>query len=158
MHNVASWIESREKIKFRTAHNNKDPSGSSYQPGGIGIIITGRMTQSVKQGEQDNWKLGRYCSYVLWATASHKCRLVVVYNICNRKSEGLQTQYKQSKRYFQDKHINTGPKHLFQKAVDAQCGKWRKEGDRLIVIIDANEHNMDGKLRKKCQKPKQWDS
>ena len=37
---------------------------------------------------------------------------------------------------------------MFRKDFAAQCGKWRKEGDRLIVIMDANEHTMDGKLRK----------
>ena len=35
-----------------------------------------------------------------------------------------------------------------QKDYAAQCGKWRKEGDRLIVITDTNKHTMDGKLRK----------
>jgi len=40
-----------------------------------------------------------------------------------------------------------GAKHLFRKDFAAQCGKLRKEGDRLIVIMDANKHTMDGKLR-----------
>ena len=79
---------------------------------------------------------------------SHKYRVVVAYNICNGKPEGLRTQYQQLKRYCQNKNINTGPKELFRKDFAAQCGKWRKEGDRLIVIMDAKEHTMDGKLRK----------
>ena len=88
-HNLRSWLDSREKIKLKTAHNNEDPNTSSYQPGGTGIIIRGRMTQYAKHGEQDNRKLGRYCSYVFWANVSHKCRVVVSYNIWNRKPEGL---------------------------------------------------------------------
>ena len=109
-HNLGSWLDSREKIRFKSAHNNEDPNTSSYQPGGTGIIVRGRMTQYAKHGEQDNRKLGRYCSYVFWANASHKCRVVVAYNICNGKPEGLRTQYQQLKRYCQNKNINTGPK------------------------------------------------
>ena len=97
-HNLESWLDSREKIRFKTAHNNEDPNTSSYQPGGTGIIIRGRMTQYAKHGEQDNRKLGRYYSYVFWANASHKCRVVVAYNICNGKPESLRTQYQHLKR------------------------------------------------------------
>ena len=57
-------------------------------------------------------------------------------------------QYQQLKRYCQNKHIDTGSKHPFCKDFATQCGTWRKEGDRFIVIMDANKHTMDGKLRK----------
>jgi len=88
-HNLGSWLDSREQIRFKAAHNNEDPITSSCQPEGMGIIVRGRMTQYANHGEQDNRKLGRYRSYVFWANASHKCRVVVAYNICNGKPEGL---------------------------------------------------------------------
>ena len=90
--------------------------------------------------------------YVLWATASHKCIVIVAYNIRSGKSEGLQTQYQQLNIYCQSKNIGTVPKHLFCKDSAAHCGKWRKGGDRLIVIMDANKHTMDGKLRKNVRR------
>ena len=39
------------------------------------------------------------------------------------------------------------PRELFRQDFAAQCGKWRKEEDRLMITVDANEHTMDGKLR-----------
>ena len=45
-------------------------------------------------------------------------------------------------------HIGTGLKHLFRKDFATQCRKWRKEGDRLIVVMDASTYTMDGKPRK----------
>ena len=81
--------------------------------------------------------------------------------MCNKTqwmSKGRCVQYMQWKtrrlantmptveRYCQNKHIGTGQTHLFHKDFAAQCGKWRKEGDRLIVIMDANKHTLDGKL------------
>ena len=36
---------------------------------------------------------------------------------------------------------------MFRQDFAAQCGKWREDGDRLIITMDANEHTMDGKLR-----------
>ena len=32
-----------------------------------------------------------------------------------------------------------------------KCGKWRKDRDRLIVIIDTNGHTLAGKLRKRLE-------
>ena len=33
-----------------------------------------------------------------------------------------------------------------------QCGSWRKNGERLIIIIDANESTIDDPLRKMLEK------
>ena len=88
-HNLGSCFDSREKMKFTTAHNTHDPNKSKYQPGGTGVMIKGPMTQYARHGSQDPRKLGRLCSYVSWANPSHKFRVVVAYNICTGKPKGL---------------------------------------------------------------------
>ena len=93
--------------------------------------------------------LGRYCSFVFWANPQHKCRVVVAYNVCNGKPKGLKTQYQQITRYCQDKWIKESPKELMRKDSAKQCGLWRKNSEKLVIIImDANESIMDGPLKR----------
>ena len=33
-----------------------------------------------------------------------------------------------------------------------QCGPWRKNNEKLMIIMDANESTMDGPLRKMPEK------
>ena len=105
------------------------------------------MTQYARHGSQDPRKLGRFCSYVFWANPSHKFRVVVAYNICTGKPKGPRRQFQQLTRFCQNNNIGMTPRELFRQDFAAQCGKWRKEGDRLIITMDANEHTMDGELR-----------
>ena len=44
-HNLGSWLDSREKIKFKSMHNTDNPDTSTYQSGGIGGIIRDTMAQ-----------------------------------------------------------------------------------------------------------------
>ena len=60
----------------------------------------------------------------------------------------MKTQCQQITRYCQNKDINFSPKELFRKDFAEQCGKWRKDKERLIIVLDANEPTMDGPLRK----------
>ena len=68
--------------------------------------------------------------------------------MCNGKPKGLKTQYQQITRYCQDKGVRMSPKELTRKDFAKQCGSWRKNNEKLIIIMDANESTMDGPLRK----------
>ena len=90
------------------------------------------------------WKL-RYCSYVFRANPSHKFNAVVAYNIYNGKSTELKTQYQQLKGYCLKTNIKKEPKYLSRRDFAVQCETWRKEGERLGVIMDASTHIVDEK-------------
>ena len=45
---------------------------------------------------------------------------------------------------------------MFRKDFAKQCGKWRKDKERLIIVLDANKPTMNAPLRK-CLKQKEWD-
>ena len=110
------------------------------------------MTQYAKSKSKDSRGLKRFCSYVFWANLEHKCRVVVAYNVCNGRPKGLKTQYQQVTRYCQDKSIKKSPKELMREDFAKQCGAWRKDNKRLIIIMDANELTMDGPLRKMLER------
>ena len=50
---------------------------SRHQPGGTVVAVRGAMTQYAKTKSKDERNLGKFCSYVFWATPKHKCRVVV---------------------------------------------------------------------------------
>ena len=118
------------------------------------MAVRGAMPQYAKSKskDSDSRELGRFCSFVFWVRPKHKCRVVVAYNMCNEKSKGLKTQYQQITRYCQDKSIKLLPKELMRRDFAKQCGLWRKNDERLIIIMDANESTIDGPLRKMLEK------
>ena len=90
----ANWIQMGEENRCVVAYNRNDScSRTLYQPGGTGIHVSGEMVQYVKKMSQDERKLGRWSSCVMWAHPNHKCRLVTAYNIPDSKPEDLMTNY-----------------------------------------------------------------
>ena len=148
--NFPNWYkQDLEKVNCVAACNEHDKARTSrHQPGGTAIAVRGAMTQYAKSKSKDPRGLGRYCSFVFWANPQHKCRVVVAYNVCNGKPKGLKTQYQQITRYCQDKGIKESPKELMRKDFAKQCGLWRKNNEKLVIIMDANESTMDGPLRR----------
>jgi hypothetical protein len=55
--------------------------------------------------------------------------------------------YQQQRQYFITKRKDlTCPNKLFRQHLVHQLNKWRKEGDRIILFMDHNEHTYDGPL------------
>ena len=68
-------------------------------------------------------------------------RVVCGYNPCYNKNSNSSTSHQQHRRYFITKKGNlTCPRAKFREDLVAQLKKWRKEGDHLIVCLDANKH------------------
>ena len=56
------------------------------------------------------------------------------------------TNYQQIKRYCQKKNIDMDPRELFYHDFAKQCRKWRESGETVGIVMDANEHAIDGRL------------
>ena len=54
-----------------------------------------------------------------------------------------------------DKSTKLSPKELMRKDFAKHCGLWRKNDERLIIIMDANESTIDGPMRKMLEK-REW--
>ena len=75
-------------------------------------------------------------------------QVVVAHNVCNSRPKGSRTQLQQITRYCQDKNIKLSPKELPRKDFTKQCGEWRREKERSVIVMDANKHIIDDPLRK----------
>ena len=62
----------------------------------------------------------------------------------------MRTQYQQIKRYCQNNELeNEDPKELFKRDFSKQCKDWKKNGERLCIIMDTNDHIMKSSLTAK---------
>jgi hypothetical protein len=92
--------------------------------------------------------LGRWCSQPFHCNPTHTTRIVVAYKTGSGKSTGLCTMYQQQVRYMQLHNLKRSPQQLFDKDLLYQCKLWRKSGERVIPLMDANKHVLKGKFNK----------
>ena len=147
--NFANWIQIGEENRCIVSYNKNDAcSKTLYQPGGTGMYVSGEMVQYVKKMKSDPCNLGRWSSCLFWSNPNHKCRLVTAYNLPDSKPKGLMTNYQQLKRHCQRNNIDLEPRSLFYRDFAKQCKKWKSRGETIGIVMDANEHALDGELRK----------
>ena len=73
--------------------------------------------------------------------------MVHVYGVRPERSTQTGSVYQQHVRYMQENNIiGMRPRDLFEYDFLNQLRVWRQQGDRLLVMIDANEHVLTGKM------------
>jgi hypothetical protein len=128
-------------IQSVVAHNIHE-NISCVQEGGTSLLLFGALTEQLAHDEPGKEKtgLGRWSVMTLKGDGV-QTRIVCSYNPCYNKNPDCSTSYQQHHRYFITKKGNlTCPRIKFREDLVAQLKKWHKEGDRLIVCLDANEH------------------
>ena len=136
--NMMSWFRfDRREAKTITAHNTHE-NISAKQQGGVAQFACKELSQYTKESEPDFRGLGRWCSWLIYAHPTHKTRLVSAYNLGGGTSSYLGTVYQQHLRYIQQKGLNTTPSQMFMIDFLAMVIKWRRAGERLIIMVDMN--------------------
>ena len=145
---LSSWFKHERPCRAFTSYNDwPSEKLSKHQQGGTGIVVFKEMMQYVKgQGCGDFRRLGRWASRVFYASPKHRFRLVSAYNPGSSKPEGSKTIYQQHLRYIQERHPHTTPQRMFAVDLLAALRTWRKQGDRILLLMDANEHILKGEL------------
>jgi hypothetical protein len=70
----------------------------------------------------------------------------VAYRTGSGKLRGLRTIYQQQIQYTQLHNLKGSPQQLFDKDLVHQCKIWCKSGERIILLMDANEHVLNRKF------------
>ena len=105
-------------------------------------MMFGPLTSSLDYGAEkmDKSGLGRW-SVMTVQGEGFKTRIVCGYNPCYNNNANSSTSYQQHRRYLINKRKDlTCPRTKFREDLIEQLSKWREEGDRLIVCLDANEN------------------
>ena len=89
--------------------------------------------------------LGRWSWYLLEGEEGFRSRVISAYAPCGSAASKEETYYQQQARYITEKGLrDTNPKKMFREDLLAQLRKWRAKGDRIVLMMDANEDVVDG--------------
>jgi hypothetical protein len=150
--NLASWFRHEEREVRSVAAHNQHETTTRHQPGGTGMVCRYEFLQYARKPSNDFRGLGRWCSWPIYCNPTHSTRVVVAYRTGSGKSKGLRTIYQQQIRYMQLHNITGTPQQLFDKDLLHQCKLWRKSGERIILLLDANEHVLTGKFNRQISR------
>ena len=140
--------EIERSARSSTSHNSRQQERHGIkQQGGVGMIVLNDLLPYYKKGNKDFRHLGRWDSAILRGSQHHQTRVVQVYGVRPERSEQYGSVYQQHVRYMQETGIDgVSPRQLFETDLLYQLRKWREAGDRLILMMDANEHVLTGRL------------
>jgi hypothetical protein len=128
-------------IRSIVAHNVHE-NVTRVQEGGTATLLFGPMIQHLHQEEthKDETGLGRWVVTTLTGHQGITTRIICGYNPCGSGNLESGTVYAQHRRYFMNRGCLTCPRTKFRQDLQEVLQKWRSQGDRLIVCLDANEH------------------
>eukprot|EP00978_Attheya_sp_CCMP212_P036410 scaffold164929_cov59-Attheya_sp.AAC.1 len=97
----------------------------------------------------DSTGLGRWCSILFQGKNDHKCRVITAYQPVKQGKQGhFSSVYAQHRRYFRAQHEFKCPRVLFVEHMLAEIRQCQDNGEKVILLVDANECLATGKLAK----------
>ena len=129
------------EIRSIAAHNVHE-NVERKQEGGTALLLFGPLIQQldITDSGKDETGLGRWVVMTLQGTQGFRTRIVCGYNPCGNNRLDSGTVYAQHSRFFRTHQGSlVCPRVKFREDLTALLAKWREEGDRLIVCLDANE-------------------
>ena len=131
------------EVRSVAGHNVHETECGKHQQGGTGLIVHGPLIEQYdfEASGKDDTGLGRWVVMVFRGQDGLTTRVVCGYNPCKSASRATRSSYQQHRRYFiRQEKDRTCPRKRFRKDLVAQLERWRRDGDRLIVCMDANDN------------------
>jgi hypothetical protein len=102
-------------------------------------IVTSKYTGRIIETISDETNMGRWSGYKFSTAINHHVNIVTVYQ--SVLSEGLHSTYKQQQSKLRDMgQLHPQPRKQFLHDLKEVIMKWNEQGDRTIVLIDANDN------------------
>jgi hypothetical protein len=110
--------------------------------GGTGLVAFGELASCMNSANSgiDPLGLGRMVWMEFRGRDGHSTVMLSGYVPCRNNREDSGTSYQQQRRYFINKEKEVAePRARLLKDMTEMLTKWREEGKRLVVCLDANE-------------------
>jgi hypothetical protein len=78
-------------------------------------------------------------------------QILVAYKTGHSKSKGLHTIYQQQLCYIQKRGLTCSPVELFDKDLVQQIKELRNKGERIVLLMDVNNHPLNSKFYQRLQ-------
>jgi len=130
------------EVRSVVAHNVHEDIGK-VQEGGTSMLMFGPLIEylDMSEGGKDESGLGRWVVMTLKGGDTTTTRIVCGYNPCGNDKPDSGTVYQQHRRFLITKENSLEcPRVRFREDLVKTLKKWRQQGDKLIVCLDANEN------------------
>ena len=141
---------SAKSVRGYNRHDNKHRG----QEGGTAIVAINQATSLVASCGVDVTDLGRWSWMILETQPGHRTRIVSAYQPCANRRGGYASCYSQQRAYHKEQGDNRCPRLLFRLQLIKQLEEWRNDGDRILLMMDANEHILHGQFTSLLKKNK----
>jgi hypothetical protein len=74
--------------------------------------------------------------------------------MCCLKAKGLRTIYQQQLCYIQAHNLKCSAVELFDRDLAKQIKEWRQSGEKIVLVMDVNDHPLMSRLYQQLQKSK----
>lgn len=130
------------EVRAVSAHNSHEGREvGRFQEGGTAALVFGQLVEQYDfdTSGRDPSGLGRWVVLVFRGSNGIVTRVVCGYCPCKSRKQATRSSYQQARRYYIKKEKDlTCPRIRFRRDLVSQLKKWRADGDRLIVCMDAN--------------------
>jgi hypothetical protein len=116
------------------------------------MVFQSKYLQYARKPSVDPRGLGRWCSWPFYCNPNQVSRIVVAYRTCHLKVKGLHTIYQQQLRYIQAHGIGCSLVELFNRELAKQIKEWRQSGERIVLVMDVNDHPLNSKFYQRLQR------
>ena len=135
-------------LRAIASHNVHETVGK-YQEGGTAVLSYGNLLQQFdpEGSGRDDLGLGRWTYMRFVRDDRIVTRVICGYSPCANKKKDSGTVYQQHCRHLINKlKDDTCPRTRFREDLLRQMKQWRKDGERLILCLDANKNIYQGEL------------
>ena len=129
------------EVRSVVAHNiHAEEIKGRTQEGGTSMLAFGGVIDYLDMSKSGKNESGLGQWVVMTFESDVRTRIVCGYNPCGNDKTNSGTVYQQQRRYWITKQPSlVCPRVKFREDLVKQLQKWRAEGDRLIVCLNANE-------------------
>ena len=153
-HGINQLFDGGESLVRGVLAHNKHEKIEKYllrrtQEGGTGAVAFGELASLINRNNTgcDDMGLARWVYMEFKGTEGHSTIALVGYVPCANNKVDSGTSFQQQRRYFMMKEgVLLCPRERFKSDLLKLLQAWKREGKRLIVMLDANEDIYDGTL------------
>jgi hypothetical protein len=137
-------FRSENAIQTVASYNKFENWGKLQQGGTFGLAFGLLASKVIEVGSDD---LGRWSWMIFLGKDGHKVRIVVAYQPVPSKATQIGSVYQQHRRQqAADGCPDVNPCTKFRTDLVAMLRQCRRNNERLILLVDANENTITGKL------------
>ena len=150
-HNFTKSLNMREGSHCCTGHNTHE-NFSLKQQGGTFIASTPTASQFVRDTGTDSTGLGRW-SWMKVEGRTSATRIICAYQPCITRKRSMSSTIAQQRRYWLLHGLRVCPRVKFREDLFNLLKQWRENGEKLILLMDANENLLSGPIERMLRHP-----